>query len=399
VIVGGGVTGLVAAHDLERLSNADITLYEASTRLGGKLETDQIDGFLVERGPDCFFRPKGGVMDLVCDLGLEEEIVAPCQTSFAMLIGGCLHAVPRELLNLRDVSPFSFGSFPPLSNIDAKPQPPSHTAHDTSIRAFFTHRYGSEFSRMIAEPLLAGTHGGDANLLSMRALYPAFLDPASIPAGQDRGPTFLSFRNGMQTFVDALAKSLARTRVLLGSPFDEAEADHFLFTVPSTASHCFASLAPEAAELAGKIPHRSSTIVTCAYSRDQIGKPIDLTGFLVPEGEHDVLAGATFSSEKWPGRAPDGTVLLRAFLRADTEKAEDSLQELLEISGVPMWKHTSHWEKALPQYEIGHLDLVDSVERALPENVHLAGTSYRGVGVPDCIRQGREAARRIAQKL
>ena len=418
-IVGGGITGLAAARELERTTDAEIDLYEASPRLGGKLETERVGGLLVERGPDCFFTRKGGVMEAVRELGIEGRLVAPLRQGFSMLVGGRLHRVPPGLVALNAVRAEAVGAATFLSDeAKARALEPfsGEVEDDESIRAFFARRYGPEFARLVAEPLLAGTHGGVADRLSMAALFPAHLESArerayavqapspTVPPSAraslqgEPSPAFLSFDGGMAVLADALAASLARTRVHLNARLDTLpQADRTLVAIPANRA---AALLPGVG--LERVAHGTTSIATLAYRRDHIQDPLDATGFLVPEGEHAAITGATFSSAKWPGRAPEGTVLLRVFARGadlDAGAAHDSLKPLLGIVGKPTLARVDRWADAQPQYEMGHLERVAAIESRLPEGVRVAGTSLGGVGVPDCLRQGRDAARRIAQTL
>lgn len=449
-IVGGGVTGLAAAYDLERLTDAQIDLYEAADRVGGKVGTERLQGFVIETGPDSLFSRKEGIFELIEELGLSGEVVEPVRREFSMLVQGRLHRVPAGLVALNGVRPEAVREADFLSD-DARarvlnPSTASAEGPDESIRSFFTRRFGDEFTRLVVEPLLAGTHGGDPDRLSMRALYPAYLHEAAperpTPNAQRSSATFVSFRRGMQALVEALAGALTRTRVHLGTKvqsLDEIEADHLLVALP--ANRAASLLSSEPAELLRRIEHRSSAIVTFVLPRESVGHPLDGTGFLVPPSEGGDVTGATWSSQKWPGRAPEDTVLMRVFLGGDRAslgaKTDEELvatafagiRELLGIEeclmpnaewedsalgirhsafhfrhsafGIPPFQ-VSRWLDALPQYEVGHLDLLAEIDAAMAVHhprVTLAGTSYRGVGVPDCLRQGREAAQKIARNL
>ena len=472
-IVGGGITGLAAARELERTTDAEIDLYEASARLGGKLETERIDGLLVERGPDCFFTRKPGVLETVRELGLVDRLVAPIQREFGMLVGGTIHRVPAGLVALNAVRAEAVGEATFLSDEAkaralAEPSMPRGEGGDESIRAFFARRFGPEFTRLVAEPLLGGTHGGDADRLSMAALFPAYLewersrgvgvspmrptavptpsptvfhagarshpsaraspltpstweatpaertdasasppsaDPPTVPPSAraslqgepSSGAAFLSFDGGMGVLAEALGASLTRTRVHLGAAVEALpRADQTLVALPANRA---ASLLPGIG-LEG-IRHGTTSILTLAFRREEVGDPLGGTGFLVPAGEPFPFTGATWSSSKWPGRAPEDEVLLRLFMRGrgDPEAALAALTELLGIRGTPLYREFRAWTDAQPQYEVGHLERVEAIERALPPNVWIAGTSFRGVGVPDCLRQGGEAARRIGETL
>lgn len=416
-IVGGGITGLVAALTLEKETDAEIDLYEASDRLGGKISTRQVGELTVEGGPDCFFALKPGTMDLVHELGLESELIEPKRREFAMLVHGQIHRVPAGLVSLANVDVEAVRETPFLSE-EAKarvshPEPLGDSDGDESIRGFFTRRYGVEFSRLVAEPLLAGTHGGNAETLSMRALYPVYLRPPAVTP-RPTGATFLSFRNGMQTLIDGVAGALKRTRTHLSHPVSsltELGADRILVALPApAAANLLEPLSKEGSGLMREIPHRSSAIVSLTYPREAIRDALAYTGFLVPEGEHPDITGATWSSVKWPSRAPEDTVLIRIFMRdrsldladdATIEIAHGAISSLLGISSAPEFRNVVRWRNALPQYELGHLERMERLDAAMSQtpDVYLAGTSYRGVGVPDCIRQGREVAHRIANEL
>lgn len=412
-IVGGGITGLAAAYALERGTDAEIDLYEASNRLGGKLDTNSADGFLIERGPDCFFSRKPGALEMVRELGLEDELIEPEAKAFQMLVGGRLHPVPGGLVTLTYSQPdavheATFLSDAAKARVIEEANQPRGTTDDESIRSFFDRRFGAELTRLVAEPLLAGTHSGDPERLSMRALYPGYFDlerkHGSLAAGMPdapkpgpKKPSFLSFRGGMKTLADALAASLSRTRVHLNALVAEMpQANRTLLAVP--ANHAARLLPGIGLE---SIPHGSTTIVTLAFRREDVAHALDGTGFLVPPTEPFPVTGATWSSAKWPGRAPEGTVLMRVFARgieADEKTALDALCPLLGL-GEPLFSRIDRWIEAQPQYEVGHLDKIAAIESGLPQGVYVAGTSYRGVGIPDCLRQGRDAARRIAETL
>lgn len=364
----------------------------------------------MEGGPDCFFTRKPGVMEMVDELGLRSELIEPQAKEFMMLVGDRLHRVPAGLVSLNAVRPealaqASFLSEGGKARALAEPSVPPGGGDDESIRSFFERRFGKEFSRLVAEPLLAGTHSGDPGRLSMRALYPTYLEwerKRGTPSPSETTPqregipsaTFLSFRGGMRTLGDALADALTRTRVHLRSFLAELPAaDRVLLAIPSNRA---ARLLPGVG--LGLIQHGSTCIATYAFRREDVGHPLEGTGFLVPPTESLPVTGATWSSAKWDGRAPEDTVLMRVFMREPGHPRE-ALTPLLGLKAAPFFSRLNRWADAQPQYEVGHLDLVDRIESALPPNVWLAGTSYRGVGIPDCLRQGREAARRIAHTL
>jgi oxygen-dependent protoporphyrinogen oxidase len=463
VVVGGGITGLAAAYTLDREGDCEVVLLEAESRLGGKIGTRTVpcngSELVIEEGADSLFTRKPWALDLADELGLEEELVEPQAKEFSMLIGGKLQRVPGGLVTLTYSEPDAVAEACFLSD-EAKQAvldeslAPMGEGSDESIASFFRRRFGEEFSRLVAEPLLAGTHGGSPETLSMAALYPGYFDlerefgslaggmavrrmrqaTTPEPAGNRRG-SFLSFRNGMGSFIEALAGNLGRTQVELNTAVSEIaaiaassgealsvaaedgrrwSAEHVILAAPSfVAAPMLESSAPEAAKLLAEIKHASGAIVTLAYRRDSIPGRLDGTGFLVPYNEDFPVTGGTWSSVKWPGRAPSDTILVRLFLGRhgglDVENSpEDTIIDTARVAFErltlpierPFFQTMKRWMHSLPQYEVGHLERLDGIDAALTplRGLHLAGTSYRGVGIPDCVRQGREAARSVLRK-
>lgn len=426
LIAGGGITGLTAAYTLESETDFEITLVERRGRLGGVVDTLLRDGFVIEIGPDSLFTAKPDALELIRELGLEGDLVEPKSNGFSVLVDGRLYPVPSGLVGLSGVDPEAvrLADFLSAQGKEQALRPelnPATSAEDQSISDFFALRYGREFSEKVAEPLLAGTHSGDPRQLSVRALFPRLW--SGEPPVRSATPAFVSLRNGMESLVDALRKSLWRTKVcqadrlrnferagsgLIGWKEEQPErieADHLLLAIPAKeAAPLVADLEPEAGRLLSSMEFASSVIATVVVNSDQIGCPLHGSGFLVPPSEGGVLKGATWSSQKWADRAPAGTFLLRFFFRdCEQQVIERELRSALQLIGVegePKEVIVKRWPDAFPQYTLGHVERVDRIEALLaPYPVSVAGSSYRGVGIPDCIRQGREAAREIARRL
>jgi oxygen-dependent protoporphyrinogen oxidase len=312
-------------------------------------------------------------------------------------------------------------------------------------------RFGREFAQKFAEALMAGVHAGHPDRLSMAAVYPMYWkmerEHGSITRGllhlrrqrpPDKGnraaSPFVALRNGMGSLVEQLARNLQEidirlcTRVVGIAPLpdnrlqvllDEGEplpADAVILATPAYATaKWLRPIAAEAAKRLSEIPYASTAVVSLAYRREAIEHPLNGSGFLVPRGEPFPITGCTWSSSKWVGRAPDGHVLLRAFIGYAGEDriveqqeenqlalmAEDALRPLLGIRGKAVLVRVDRWLKAMPQYEVGHLQRVQSIEQSLSNfpNLVLAGSAFRGVGVPDCIKHGKEAAERVWSRL
>lgn len=435
---------MTAAYTLERETDFDITLFESGTEFGGKIQTLHQDGFTIEEGPDSIFTAKPAALELISQLGLDDQVVATKSKGYYLLLDGRLHRVPSGLASLINVDRSSIQQADFLSTEGkeralAEPTVPPEIVKDESIAGFFTRRFGYEFSKLVAEPILAGTHGGDPSRLSMRALYPHFLEREaqygnlSFSDGASQGlrkPGFVSLKTGMKALIEKLVDSLERSQLFLAAgpvrfegeeaslavwkdedPFKE-HFDHALLAMPADdASHRLLDIQPETSQLLADIEFASSVIVTAAYEADALPGELNGTGFLAPFDEDEILTGCTWTSAKWPGRAPEDKVLIRFFYGGDGRPTPPTGGELVEatrahaaailgIKDPPQLIKEVAWHRALPQYTIGHTELVDRIEESLEgTRFTVAGSSYRGVGIPDCIRQGQDAARKIAKEL
>jgi oxygen-dependent protoporphyrinogen oxidase len=440
-IVGGGITGLSAAYDLQKADGVEVTLLEQGPVIGGKIQTACEQDFLIEQGPDSIFSSKPWAIDLMRELRMEEDLMEPLAHSFSILTKGKLHPVPRALASL---VPSAAGALEKVAFLSSsakrralrEAEIESGSAEDESIASFFTRRFGKTFSHLVAEPLLAGTHAGDARRLSMAALYPAYLGmershgsiaqavSSRAPAnGSAKRPGFLTLKDGMASFPRRLAAALTQVDVRLGAPVlavsrsgpalvvgtptGDLEVDHLLVTTPAyAAAPLLAEVAPEASGQLGRIRYVSTAIATLAYPRDAFKETPSGNGFLVPFGEDCPISGCTWSSNKWAGRAPDDVLLVRAFMGRDggldidfssdedlLRMATETLARLISPIAAPTFTRLDRWPKAMAQYEIGHLGLIAALDAALADlPISLAGSSYRGNSIPDCVRQGREAA-------
>jgi protoporphyrinogen/coproporphyrinogen III oxidase len=289
--------------------------------------------------------------------------------------------------------------------------------------------------------MMAGTHAGDPSLLSMRALYPHYLDmevrngnlssrPVSAnPPGAPKGPMFVSFKGGMRRLTDALGEALTRTDLRLGEPSrtvkpagsclevetasSTAEFDHVLVTIPANHAQSLFKFNAQISDSLAAIPFASSVIVSVALPASAVERELCGTGFLTTFSPQGLLTGCTWTSNKWSHRAPPGSLLIRFFfggagkpdltVKSDAELEAMALsagKELLGLREPPLHVQISRWQSALPQYNMGHTDRVREIESALESSgITLAGSSYRGAGIPDCMRQGAEAAKKIQEVL
>ena len=453
MVVGGGISGLAAANRLIELGNKHVTLIEASPRLGGTIETVHRDGFLVERGPDSFISEKPEAIALAKRLRLEPQLIQTNEKDRRSFIvrNGRLRAVPEgfQLMAPSRIWPFLTSDiFSPAGKMRMAaelfvPRRSTNGIQDESLASFVRRRLGREALERMAQPMIGGIYTADPETLSLRATLPRFLDMerdhrslilAMLRSGQANksgtsGPRyslFLSFERGMQTLTDALARIKAdirlNTRVealrldnrswsITTSAGEEIGADVVCLAVPAyVAASLLENISVNLAAKLRQIKYASTATINFAYKRSAIKHPVNGFGFVVPLIENRSLIACTFSSVKFLGRAPEDHVLLRAFAggalqpeifgldEADlVPRIDADLRELLGISGAPLFTEVAKWERSMPQYEVGHLDRVAEIESEVSNfpGLRLAGNSYRGAGIPDCIRSGETAAESI----
>ena len=465
VVVGGGITGLACAYALQRSARAagrkvSITLVERAERLGGCIVTERRDGFLVEGGPDSFLAEKPWARELCAELGIEEDLIGtePASRRVYVLSGRRLHplpegfvlTVPTAIGPLLSSTLFSWPG--KLRMVMERFVRPRLDDDDESIASFVLRRLGREALERVAEPLMAGIHAGDPEALSLRATFPGFYEyerrygslilamralraEAQAPKEASGRPAslFLTLTGGMDGLVDRMVAALDDVDVRLGAAVEAVapapsggwriqlngdepiDADAVALTLPSwRAAPLLAPSDPHLASLLESIPWVSSATVAVTWKRDEVGHPLDGSGFVVARGEGRSITACTWSSEKFSGRAPPGRVLIRAFVggakqealaelddEALVEMVRADLSEILSIRSEPLFVRIFRWPRAIPQYTMGHLERVSAIEAALERHpgLALAGASYRGLGIPDCIRQGREAAERLLKAL
>ncbi len=444
LVVGGGIAGLAAAHAFSR-AGLDVTLVDAAPRLGGKIVTERGDGFIVERGPDSFLTARPTALALCREVGLGAEILAPLEPHDVFVWhGGRLVPVPEGTgLGIPTrVRPFATsGLFSPREKLRAAlevlvPSRRSGDTPDESIGAFLRRRFGDAVVDRLAGPLISGVYGAGIDELSLLALMPRLREAerrygslvraglaARRAAGPASGPLLVTLARGMGSLVDAIVARLAAD-IRLGAGVASLEragtryvarlddgariaADVVVVACPApAAARAHADLVPLASAALGTLTYRGTAAVSLAYAASQLPAPLAGHGFVVPEGAL-AIAACTWSSAKWPGRAPAGAVLVRATVRDErllaapddalVEAAHDAVTRAMGIVGRPTLARVARWAGAMPRYTVGHLDRIAAAERALAAHpgLALAGAAYRGSGLPDCIAQGEAAAARL----
>ncbi len=453
-IIGGGISGLSAAFLLEQHKGAgmplEYTLFESSSRLGGVLRTERIEGCMIEGGPDSFLSEKPWASDLCRELGLGEQLIGSNDAgrkTYILVKGrlvplpdGLMFMVPTKIVPTVLSPLFSFSTKIRMAREWFQPKRATGLA-DESVASLIERHYGREVVERIADPLLAGVYGGAANELGVRAVLPRFAKMEEEYGSLGRGmlaarringstpsnsakPLFTTIKGGMQQIVDAVARRLSPASIRTETTVQSLQAkdsswlisardrsEHFDAVIVATPAGNAAALLRGlhdelSAELAS-IHYSSSVIVNLAYGqivRSQL--PLGF-GFLVPRTEGKRVLAVTFVHNKFNNRVPEDRALLRCFLggtgdEAVLEMAEDQivclvrqeLQDTLGICADPVFTRVHKWKNAMAQYNVGHLDRVEriaSLRQQLP-GLALAGNAYSGIGVPDCVRMGRQAA-------
>ena len=439
VIIGGGIAGLAAAYELSRRGVSFLVL-EQRTRAGGVILSEQVDGFTIDAGPDALITQKRAAIALCEELGLGARLVSTKQPRLAYIQrGGRLHALPAASVmgiptRLGPFAATKLFSWPGKLRMAAEVFVPRKRGdEDESIGAFMTRRFGREATDYLAEPLLAGIHAGDVDRLSIRALFPRFVEaerrhgsllrgfrrPAAAPSDPDG--LFRSLPGGLTELVDALVKALPRDSVAVGSAVERIEGGPpfrvhvggraaissraVIAAVPAFAAGAILrTFDADLSAACAAIPYTSVATVALAFRRDAIAHPLTGSGYVVPRVERPAVLAVSWLSSKWPNRAPDGRVLLRTFVggardpraleRTDRELIDLSLEAIapvLGVSGAPLFSRIYRWDKANAQHDVGHIDRVQVIERALAKRpgLFVTGSGFRGVGIPDCIADGR----------
>jgi oxygen-dependent protoporphyrinogen oxidase len=458
VIVGAGIAGLATAYELWRRDVSFVVL-ERAPRAGGVIFSEQVDGYTIDGGPDALLVQKPDAIALCEEIGLGDRLVPTKPPRLAYIQrGGRLHALPAaSVLGIPTrVGPFlRTRLFTWRGKLRMGAElfiPRREDDRDESIGAFITRRFGPEATTYLAEPLLAGIHAGDVNLLSIRALFPRFVDAEAKHGSllrafrQQTNPesqtnpkshisnadgAFRSLPGGLSEMVAAVVRRIGedqvRTRAAVAAvrgqgPFDvhTVAGESFTGRAIVLATPAFVTSAivrerdGELARRCAEIPYASTATVALAFRRDAVAHPLNGSGFVVPRVENSGILAGSWLSSKWPHRAPEDRVLVRTFFggardplaleRSDAELVSHSLaalRPLLRIAGEPLFSRVYRWERASAQHEVGHLDRMAAIDRALARHpgLFVTGSGFRGVGIPDCVADGRATAKAVAAFL
>lgn len=451
-VVGGGVSGLSAAYELHA-RRTPYVLFERSPRLGGVVLSERVGGFTIDGGPDALLTQKPAAIELCRELGLGGRLVPtlPPGTAF-VLRSGRLHPLPAPSVlgvptRLRALAATRLLSARGRARMALERLVPGRTARsgardrdDESIAAFFGRRFGREAVDYVAEPLLAGIHAGDVDRLSVQALFPRLVEAerrhGSVIRGFSRrgarpaaGGVFRALPGGIGEMTATLAGALAGDAVRTGvgverlrgrGPYtlalatgEAVTARQVVLAAPAyAAAELVHPIDPELADLCRGIPYASTATVSLGYARSAVRHALRGTGFVVPRIERGVsLTACSWVSSKWPDRAPAGRVLLRGFVggardeaaRAAIDRTDAELiagvhrdfTDLLGVTAEPVAARVHRWPRLSPQYVVGHLARMAAIDDRLERlpGLQVVGAGLRGVGIPDCVAQGRAAGR------
>ena len=435
-IVGGGISGLAAAYELAT-HGVPLTVFEASSRLGGLICTERVDGYIIEAGADSMLAQKRSGLALCTELGLASElIVAKNPRTAYVLHRGRLYPLPSPSvfgLTLTTLGLLRFRLLSPLgrARVALEPFVPRKRAVEESIGAFFRRRFGQQAVDRLAQPLLGGIHAGDVDTLSLRTLAPrlasvegrgSVLSWLRRSAVVDPQGAFRSLAPGMSQLVEAIQQRLPANSVQLNCEVTGLAPGWRLQTTRGTvdcsavilaapahvAARLLLAVDREAAALCAQTKYVSTVSVALAWPRDAVRHPLNGSGFVVTRSSNPIrITACTWVSSKFEGRAPVGDVLLRAYLggahdpdavnlsdEAIVDIAVRELSEILSITGPPKLSRVYRWRNAGAQHDTTQAGRVASLQRRLEQHrgLFVAGSGFRTVGVPDCIADGRRTA-------
>lgn len=444
-IIGGGVSGLSVAYFLEQASpELELTIFETEDRIGGKVQTFRGPrGEVIEWGADSVLLRKDSPLEtLLMELGLASEIITPLKRTFSVQREGTLHEVPlgmlqgmpKNLLALWQCSLFSLygkivatmrGAYDLLFSPSLKGDP--------SIAATLRSRYGEEVSKYFFETVFGGIHSGNADTLSFRSLYPDMANRKRAKGGKYHQARFISLRGGMGMLPERIQGALTRTTIELSAGIKRviltesgayqvvtgsgaaAEFDEVIIATPAwAAANIVQELSPLLAEGLSAIEHSSSAVVSMVLEGKHLAVSPKGSGYLLAPEEGGYVTGCTYSSEKWDfrrGSDPD-TVLVRVFFGRNGGVASVSDEELLSAArkeiekklgykNIPRYESLARWDRGLPQYACGHAERLLQItnEASTYKGLHFIGTSYRGVGIPDCVKESHVTAQKIVHEV
>jgi oxygen-dependent protoporphyrinogen oxidase len=438
-------------------SPLEYRLFEASPRLGGVLLTEHIEGCVVEAGPDSFLSEKSWAIDFCREIGLGDQLITSNDAERKTYIyvkgrlvpmpDGLMFMVPTKIWPIALSLLFSWSTKLRMAREWFTPTPPAQNSKpvggpkDESVADFITRHYGHEMVDRLADPLLSGVYGGSASQLSVHSVLPRFVEMETKFGSLGKGmlaarkiavhgssrSIFTSLRGGMQQMADTVAEKIPISSLRTNTGIDSlnyenrqwlasfgGQSERFDAVVLAIPAHAAASLmqtlSSEMAEKILEIPYSSSITVAMGFERARLASLPRGFGLLVPRSEAKNIMAITFVHQKFSGRVPAGMGLLRCFLggaRNDQILAleddaiqkivREELRQILRVDAEPLFTRLFKWKNAMAQYTVGHTHRMESIQRLAAQlpSFALAGNAYSGIGVPDCIRSGQNAAQKV----
>jgi oxygen-dependent protoporphyrinogen oxidase len=451
-IIGGGISGLSTAYYLAK-SGVAATVIEGRPRLGGVIQTEQAGGCVIEGGPDSFISMKPAAMELIRELGMADEVIGSNDHLRVTYVwkGGRLVPLPDGLqlmvpTKLMPLLTTRLLGWPTKLRMGMELfHPPGRHAEDQSVAQFVSAHYGAEAVDYLAEPLLSGIYGGSPSALSITSVLPRFVELeakygsltkgvlAELKANKSEArklPLFRTLKSGLAQLIAALAARIENHVEVLHRRAVAVEhtGDGFRIGLEDGSLECAQLvLACEAhnaatlvrgldgrlADLLAAIPYSSSMTVALGFPDSAFPKPLEGFGFLVPKCERRRLVACTWVGTKFPNRVPPGTTLLRCFLGGTDDagvlsESDDAilvsvvgeLHQIVGFRAAPAFSRIFRWPRSMAQYTVGHPQRLAEIQEraaAIP-GLQLAGNAYTGIGIPDCIRMGKQAALSIAKE-
>jgi protoporphyrinogen/coproporphyrinogen III oxidase len=451
IIIGGGISGLSTAYYLAK-QGIPSTIVERRARLGGVISTDLVEGCVLDAGPDSFISIKPWATELIRELGLGDEIIGSndhLRVTYLLRHGrmvplpdGLMMMVPTRILPMLS-TPLLGWPTKIRMGLELLRRPQGTPVPDRSVADFIRDHYGQESVDYLAEPLLSGVYGGDPEKLSVSSVLTRFAEMEARYGSLTRGvlterrrashrapsgPLFVTLKRGLGVLIDAALRAAgghldvltgtAETATPAGGAWrvrvngEWIESQHLVLACQAyEAAEVIESAAGDLAAILSEVQYTSSMTVSLGFRKPEFCQPLDGFGILVPKRERQTIMACTWVGTKFPDRVPDTHVVLRCFLGGDDVQAESDervlklvradLRRMLNLDTTPAFARIARWPRSMAQYTVGHDRRVKQIETSLAAlpGLHLAGNAYHGIGVPDCVRMGKQAAATIAASV
>ena len=463
-VIGGGISGLAAAYSLEEMAqrkgkSISITLFEKNNRIGGNILTERVGDFLIEGGPDCFLSENPWAIQLCERLGMGESLLRTNDEyrKTYILLNGHLHELPEGVILMipTEIFPLLKSNLISLSGKIRMGMelfiPKKESSADESLSQFVRRRLGQEALDKIVAPLVAGVHAEDPDTMSVKSRFPRFVQMeeeygslikgmiakrremrrAGSKGNKPKYTMFMTLKDGLSEMPATIVQNLKMTKILTNREVagvdkrdifkislkngEVLDADTVVFATPSyeTAS-LLTGINDSISALLNKIPYASTATVSLAFKKESISNPMNGFGFLVPRVENRRIMGASWVSRKFSYRTPDDSILIRCFIGGSRNEElvflddkdmlkmiREELRDVMGISAEPILTRIYRWEKAMPQYIIGHDERVSRIEQSISKypDMFVTGSAYRGGGISECIKNAQLTAESVLKYL